>query len=199
MRPPAGVNLMALVSRFHTTCCRRRASPRTVTRSCSIVVPTSSPFARSVGRTESMAASMIAARSTGDMSKRQLAADDARHVEQVVDQPRLQRRVSLDGLERAIAGARAREHAALEHARPPEDGREGRAQLVRDDPEEVVLHPVAVLELLAADALEGVEPGPFEGLRALLDGRLEERDGLGSHGALRDRTRARWRRSRARE
>ena len=68
----------------------------------------------------------------------ELAADRARHVEQVVDQPRLRVRVALDRCERALL-LRLRHLLRAEDARPAVDRRQRRAQLVRDGHQELVL------------------------------------------------------------
>ena len=86
-------------------------------------------FAIAAGCTTSTAASTIAARSTGRTLDAQLAGDDARDFEQILDQPRLDARVALDALERACLGCRLHVRRP-QHARPPEHGVERRAQLV---------------------------------------------------------------------
>jgi hypothetical protein len=60
----------------------------------------------------------------------ELAGDDARDVEQLVDELPLQPRVALDHVERLLALAGA-DPAGAQHAGPPEDRRQRRAQLVR--------------------------------------------------------------------
>ena len=100
--PPSGVNLIAFDSRFQTICCSRSGSARigrrrrievasrTLMRLAAIAGPTR--FDR-------------AAQDVGDVDRPrvepQLAADRARDVEQVVDQPRLRLGVALDGGDRA--------------------------------------------------------------------------------------------------
>ena len=71
-RPPAEVNLMALVRRFHTSCCRRMASPSTGGVAPSIELRTVIPFASAAGVIESVVISMIGPRSTRRVSSRSL-------------------------------------------------------------------------------------------------------------------------------
>ena len=62
-RPPRGVNLMALESRFQRTCCRRPASPVIGPVFGSMNVWISTPRASAAERTTSSAASATAAAS----------------------------------------------------------------------------------------------------------------------------------------
>ena len=80
----------------------------------------------------------------------QLAADDARHVEQVLHQPELRRRVPLDDLERVIAGF----HFGLraQDPRPAQHGVQRRPDLVRQRRQKFVLQLGGVL---------GDGPGPL--------------------------------------
>src|SRR5947208_5347631 len=57
MRPSAGVNLMAFIARFHTTCRRRSGAPRTRAPSGASQVISAMPFASAAGRTASSASS----------------------------------------------------------------------------------------------------------------------------------------------
>jgi hypothetical protein len=82
-----------------------------------------------------------------------LAGADARQVEQVVDQLHLHVGVAHDRVHRPLHDRRVRELAALQHARPAEDGIERRAQLVRQDGQELLLGAVGGLGALAGDAL----------------------------------------------
>ena len=68
----------------------------------------------------------------------ELAGHDTRHVEQIVDQLREEPRVALHHLERALAliGINL---SLLQHARPGQEGRKRRAQLVRYHRQEIVL------------------------------------------------------------
>src|SRR5262249_59941708 len=71
-RPPSGVNLMAFVSRFHTTCCNRVESPSTCSGKGPKSATSVTPFASAAERTVSSAASSASARSTGPGSIRSL-------------------------------------------------------------------------------------------------------------------------------
>ena len=97
------------------------------------------PLASAAGRTVSSAASTTGAEVDRRGSEPELAGDDARDVEQVLDELGLRPRVALDGLERARRSARGVELAAAEQLRPAEHGVERRAQLVRDGRQELVL------------------------------------------------------------
>ena len=66
--PPAGVNLMALASRFQTICCRRAGSPRTAPAPSSRSISSPIPLALAAGRTVSAAASTAAPRSASRTS-----------------------------------------------------------------------------------------------------------------------------------
>ncbi len=70
-RPPAGVNLTALDSRFHTTCWSRSGSPET-TAPPSTVEQRSTPLASAAGRTTSSAARTVPSSSSGRSSRRSL-------------------------------------------------------------------------------------------------------------------------------
>ena len=76
-----------------------------------------------------------------------LAGREARDVEQIVDQPRLHQRVALDDLQAPSRDPAASSEPAAQHVRPAEDRVERRAQLVRHDRQELVLHPAGGLRL----------------------------------------------------
>ena len=82
----------------------------------------------------------------------QLAGDDARDVQQVLDELALRACVALDGLQRARRGGLV-EPAAAQRDRPAEHGIERRAQLVGERGEELVLDPVGGLGLGARPLL----------------------------------------------
>jgi hypothetical protein len=89
----------------------------------------------------------------------QLAGDDARDVEQILDEIGLHLGVALDGLERALLLGLV-ELPRAEEARPAEDGVERRAQLVRDRRQELVLdarRPLGRQPRLARLDLRGLE------------------------------------------
>ncbi len=80
-----------------------------------------------------------------------LAGDDARDVEQILDQPRLRTRRALDRRDALLERCRV-ERAHAEQRRPREDRRERRAQLVGDGSEELVLGAVGALSVLRRGA-----------------------------------------------
>ena len=82
----------------------------------------------------------------------QLARDDPRHVEDVLDELDLDGGVALDDLEPTRV-RRARDLGTPQHPRPAEDGVQRRPELVRDDRQELVLRTVRFLGLLARLAL----------------------------------------------
>ena len=70
IRPPFGVNFTALMSRFHTICCRRLGSPVIGPARGSSTLWTRMPLASAASRTASSAASTTAVRSTLRTSSR---------------------------------------------------------------------------------------------------------------------------------
>ena len=106
--PPFGVNLIALDSRFQTTCCSRLGSPEIGPARGSSSFSSRMPLASAAGRTVSTAASMNATRLDRLHVEPHLAGDDAAHVEQVFDQLRLHAGVALDRLEALAADRRRR-------------------------------------------------------------------------------------------
>ena len=86
-------------------------------------------------------------------AQRQLAADDARDVEDVLDQRGLRPRVALDDGQAAVdLGRRV---APAQRLRPAEDRVQRRAQLVRDHGQELVLGAAGQLGLAAQPLLLG--------------------------------------------
>jgi hypothetical protein len=83
--------------------------------------------------------------------QRQLAQVQARHVEQVGDHAGRGAAVALDGGQAALGLVGAA--ALLQHMRRAQDRVERRAQLMRQDGDEVVLHAAGLLGLAACDAL----------------------------------------------
>src|SRR4051794_6552407 len=96
--PPRGVNLIALLSRFQTTCWRRTGSPltRPAPSSCSRSLM---PLASAAGRTESMASWATGGQVDGLDVQPELAGDDPADVQQVVDELCLRHGVPLDRLQ----------------------------------------------------------------------------------------------------
>src|SRR5438067_753978 len=96
----------------------------------------------------------------GRQLETQLAGDDARDLEEVLDEASLELRVALDHLERAGPGFRL-EPAGAQEARPDEDGAERRPQLVRERGEELVLRAVRELRLGTRRLLAGEQLCPL--------------------------------------
>ena len=121
----------------------------------------------------------------GCISSRTRAADDARHVEQIVDELRLHARVAVDDVERLGLAGRV-ERAQLEHRHPAEDGVERRAQLVRDRRDELVLGAAQGLGR-APRRLLALEARPRAGARRRARSSCRERRRRG-RGACRRRS-----------
>ena len=117
--PPCGVNLTAFESRFQTICCSRSGSARIELRPGSIAMSSAIALASAAGvdRVGRLRGPRRPT-STGRTSSRSLPRDHARHVEQVVDEPRLRAGVALDGL-RAPFAPRALVDAAVDRACAP--------------------------------------------------------------------------------
>ena len=92
----------------------------------------------------------------------ELAGDDARDVEQVVDQLGLRRHVALDHLESTV-GPIGVESPGAQEPRPAHDRRERRPELVRERRQKLVLHPVG----FAGFGVDGVFDGDGAHLREL--------------------------------
>jgi hypothetical protein len=107
-----------------------------------------------------------------------LAADDARDVEEILDQLRLRAPAALDRLDRAIAALSERK--TLEHTRPSEHGGERRPQLVRHHREKLVLGAIRGLGLVLSASRGGIEARVVERDRRLR--RQADDDALGGLG-----------------
>ncbi len=161
--PPSGVNFTALVRRLSTTCWSRSGSP------CTMGIPgRGEGVGRRVAADLAFELDALGLRRRRDRAHRlvddlrqadrlemepDLAADDAAHVQQVLDQVRLGAGVAHDrghALRQDLGVVAA---AVGQDLRPAEDGVERRAQLVRDDGEELVLQPAGALGLGARGAL----------------------------------------------
>ena len=190
-RPPFGVNFTALDSRFQTTCCSRSGSPETGPTRGSRIVCRRTPLASAAGCTVATALSTIQRQIHRLHVEPDLARDDARDVEHVLDD--LRQRVALrSSVSRPRSALSPVSSAAAQQPGVAEDRVERRAQLVRQHREELVLQPVGVAGL-------DVEP------RVLERDRRPRRDAdrqplvlLGEHaGASGRRTGRRARRRRA--
>ena len=106
------------------------------------------PLASAAGVIDSTAS--VGQRAERHELRRQLqrAAHDARHVEQVVDDLHLRRRVAVNRVERARNLSRLHVPVA-QHRRPAENRVQRRSQLVRERRQELVLEPVGRLGVFA--------------------------------------------------
>ena len=150
--PPAGVNLIALESRFQTTCCRRPGSPE-IGPACGSSTFSSRMRLASARRPHGLERRLDEGRRLHRLHvEAHLAGGDAGHVEQVLDQLGLRARVALDHLHRPQQ-LLALHAAGGDDLRPAEDRAERRAQLVRQRGEELVLELAHALGLGARGAL----------------------------------------------
>ncbi len=157
-RPPLGVNLIALESRFHTTCWSRVGSPA----SCG-TGPMSADELDALGLGREPDGVERGLRDGGHVDGAhldlELSGDDPGDVEQILDELRLRGGVALDGLQGAAARGLV-ELAHAEQARPAQDGVERGAQLVRERGQELVLDPVDALGLaVEARVVQGERRG----------------------------------------
>ena len=145
MRPPLGVNLTAFDSRFHSTCCRRVASASTLaSRTCQAVC-IDSFFASAAGRMLSSAASSTGTSGSAssstcslpvvirDMSTRSFTSCACAWA---------LRSISSSACWRAPFA----EMVVEQHARPPENDVQRRAQLVRQGRQELVFQAVGLAQ-----------------------------------------------------
>jgi hypothetical protein len=86
MLPPLGVNFTALVRRFHTTCCKRLASPEMALALASNDADSSMFLAVAAGRTDSNGGINDLHQLDFAHVQAQLAGNDARNIEQIVDE-----------------------------------------------------------------------------------------------------------------
>ena len=102
------------------------------------------------------------------------SAGNPREIEQIVDELRLPRRVSMDGFDRLRHDARIdRTHA--QHRRPSENRVQRRAKLVRYGRHELVFQLVGRLSFRARPFRLFVQARAIEGLRAVLRHRDQQR------------------------
>ena len=95
----------------------------------------------------------------------ELAGDDPRQVEQVLDEPGLRRGVADDGVD-GVRRPRWIDDAGLEHLAPAHDRVDRRAQLVRERRQELVLRPVRGPGFAVGAGVVDGERGPLrDGLR----------------------------------
>src|SRR4051794_39773044 len=142
-RPPSGVNLIAFETRLSSAWARRSRSPRTSGTSVDSSVSSTPPSAARG------AAASTYSRERGEVDvaflEAQLASLDPGDEKQVADEPQQAPRVAVDDDEDVGALTRGRVVAVAfgvvaEQLEVADDGRQGRAQLVRDERGELVLH-----------------------------------------------------------
>ena len=144
-RPCSGVNLMALLSRFQTTCCMRAGSHMIA---CAPSMSHSSliRLASAAGRTESTAASRIERTLTARNSSRSFPVM-IREMSSRSSMSWACSRVLRSMISIARRAGRLVQVTARQQARPAEDRVERRAQLVRQRGQELVLRAVGGLGL----------------------------------------------------
>ena len=171
--PPSSVNFTALPSRLKNTCSSRRMSPSTIAsgadENCSSI-----RLAAVAGTIDSMTLRRRSRQIDLVAFERHAPADDAREIEQVVDELGLTRRVVVNGPQRARRD-RWRQRALLQHRGPAEHRVERRAKVVRHDRHELVLEPVRRFGFRARLLRGFVQPRAVERLRAVLRDRDEQR------------------------
>ena len=140
--PPSSVYLAALFSRLAITCARRAKSPRSITGTVGqlLVIWCRRSFDERHARSR-RACSTTARRSSDSTCERDLALVDARHVEQVVDEPRQLVDLALGDVHGPGQLGLVRRDLA-DHLDRVADRRQRVAQLVREHREELVLAPV---------------------------------------------------------
>jgi len=169
--PSFCVNLMALESRFQTTCCSLPGSPEIGPAFGSRSFCTRMPFASAAGRTVSRAASMNDASATGWTSRRTWP-----EVMRDMSSRSSMSRVCARALRSITCTARRSSSTSMGrlpiHLRPAEDCAQGGAELVRKGRQELVL------ELAHPFRLGASRPLALEELHALLEKpRIVDRDG----------------------
>ena len=144
-RPSTPVNLTAFDSTFQNTCCSRCGSAKTGWTPSSKCVSSRTRFACIDGRTESSDAAENRTHIERFHREHHLARNDARDIENVLDQPKLRFGIALDNLDCV-----RRVPVELTHSqdpRPPVHGVEWRPQFVGERAEEFVLDPIRLLRL----------------------------------------------------
>src|SRR5215475_6595027 len=148
-RPPRGVNLTALESRFQTTCCKRAGSP--------VIWPISE------GRSVSLEI------------QPELAADDAGRVEQVINQLRLRLSATLDDLRRML-DLLGVQPAVAQQSGVSEYCVQRRAQFMRHEREEFILHSVSLFGLATRLPLDFVKARVLDGQRDSVGRQFQQPD-----------------------
>ena len=172
--PPSPVYLAALCSRLPTTCASRTGSPRTVR--CGVDrarPPGAASSVRAAAARFPTAAAMIVRDVHALGHQHDLAARDARHVEQVVDQPDHVLELPLDDAARPD-DLRILRLALHEHVRGIAQRRQRIAQLVRQHRQELVALDHRLLEhVLGARALADLGLERLVGARQFVVGALQ--------------------------
>ena len=158
--PPRCVNLIAFESRFQITCRKRFVSPFTRQSPLTTLCSELNPFDVR-GGPQSINSRFDNRREIQRMQiETKIPGDDARNVEQVVDQTRLRTRVTLDSFNRARR-IRSFNLAVSNHRRPTENRSQRRAQLVRERGEKLVFQTIRFFSVLPRVALANQQRGAF--------------------------------------
>jgi hypothetical protein len=139
-RPPGGVNLTALASRFQTTCWSRSGSPRDLPDRRRHVGDEPDLLGLGGGAHDVQRRLHDRPDRGRDDAEPELAGADPADVEQVLNQLRLRPHVPLDHVQPVTTLVVEPFHP--QQLRPPEDRVQRRAELVREGREELVLDPV---------------------------------------------------------
>ena len=149
MRPPLGVNLIALASRLETDWCRRCRSPRTAPQSSTSLATCERPSRAPAAASGRCTPSTTAARSTRSRSSCSLPAtmrETSRRSLTSCACWRTPRSIACSARWRCAASMRA----VAQHRQPADDALQRRAQLVREHGEELVLGLVGALGVARA-------------------------------------------------
>ena len=156
MFPPEGVNLQAFCNRFQNTCVIRELSANTCVSVA--VISTESRIFFFVATSPAIVLQGVLQESADidDLSAEiQLSVNDAIDVEQVVNQPRLDFDVSPDRGQVLLHIFR-KTLVLLQHRHDGQDRRQGRAQFVTQNGEEIVFLLIGQAQILLAGGESGV-------------------------------------------
>ena len=151
MCPPCGVNLMALFRRLTSTCVRRTASPSSVTVSSGSETVNVCRAAVILGRAEFHGRVDEAGEFEALLAQFDLPLRDARHVEQIVDDPHHVGHLAVEHLPRARRLGRVAVGAPQHLERESHRGQRI-SQFMRQDAEELVLPLVDQAQRFRIDA-----------------------------------------------
>ena len=96
--PPFGVNLIALLKRFHKICCHRPGSPEIMPSIGSKTLSNRMLFVCAVGAADSIAVLTTSTRANSLHIQSDSARNDLTQIKQVFDELRLRARVAFDDL-----------------------------------------------------------------------------------------------------